>query len=84
MSLTPVRDKPEVHLVLKDGEVHFSRGRFAHVARNLSDAPFRNVTIELLHPQGEVRNRCEKIMDAPLDSCWTRDFDHGSRMIARF
>ncbi len=43
-----VRDKPEVHLVLKDGETHFTRGGFAHVARNLADTPFRNITIELL------------------------------------
>src|SRR5712692_8158877 len=57
-----VRDKPEVHLVLKDGETHFTRGGFAHVARNLSDAPFRNVTIELLHPQGSVHNRCAPIV----------------------
>jgi quercetin dioxygenase-like cupin family protein len=53
-----VPDKPEVHLLLKDGETHFTRGGFAHIARNLSDAPFRNVTIELLHPQGEAHNEC--------------------------
>ncbi len=64
-----VRDKPEVHLVLKDGETHFTRGGFAHVARNLADTPFRNVTIELLHPQGEVHNFCEKIVDGPVLDC---------------
>ncbi len=53
-----VLNKPEVHLVLKDGETHFTRGGFAHVARNLSDASFRNVTVELLHPQGETHNEC--------------------------
>jgi quercetin dioxygenase-like cupin family protein len=67
--INAVRDKPEVHLVLKDGETHFTRGGFAHVARNLSDAPFRNVTIELLHPQGTPRNRCGKVIDGPLNSC---------------
>jgi len=30
--INAVRDKPEVHLVLKDGETHFTRGGFAHVA----------------------------------------------------
>ncbi len=67
--INAVLGKPEAHLVLKDGEVHFSRGGFAHVARNLSDTPFRNVTIEFLHPQGEVHNLCEKIVDGPLGDC---------------
>jgi hypothetical protein len=37
----PVRLRP------RDGEVQFTKGGFAHKARNLSDKPFRNVTIEL-------------------------------------
>jgi len=83
-----VRDKPEVHLVLKDGETHFTRGGFAHVARNLSDAPFRNVTIELLKPQGEPRNRCENVIDGPLNDCQssspsTLPADSPLRFIAR-
>jgi quercetin dioxygenase-like cupin family protein len=64
-----VRDKPEVHLVLKDGETHFARGGFAHVARNLADTPFRNVTIEFMQAQGNMRNRCEKVADGPLNDC---------------
>jgi quercetin dioxygenase-like cupin family protein len=43
-----VADKPPVEIKLADGETRFSPGNFAHVARNLSDRPFRNVTIELL------------------------------------
>jgi quercetin dioxygenase-like cupin family protein len=73
-----VRDKPEVHLQLKHGETHFTRGGFAHVARNLSDAPFRNVTIELLKPQSEAHNDCgfvipgegAAICDPPFASDW--------------
>ncbi len=57
-----VLGKPEVHLQLKDGEVRFTRGGFAHVARNNSDAPFRNVTIEFLHPQSNLRNRCAVVV----------------------
>ena len=65
-----VLNKPETHLVLKDGETHFTRGGFAHVARNLSDAPFRNITIELLKPQGEPQNLCAQIVaSAPLGPC---------------
>ena len=62
-------NKPEVHLVLKDGETHFTRGGFAHVARNLADTPFRNITVELLKPQADPRNRCEKVIDGPLNDC---------------
>ncbi len=43
-----VADKPPVDLKLLDGETRFTPGNFAHVARNLSDRPFRNVTIELM------------------------------------
>jgi quercetin dioxygenase-like cupin family protein len=39
-------EKP-VTLSLKDGETRFTKGGFAHIARNLSDKPFRNVTVEL-------------------------------------
>src|SRR5262249_42508670 len=35
-------------LELQDGETRFVAGNFAHVAKNLSDQPFRNVTIEFL------------------------------------
>lgn len=40
-------EKP-LTLSLKDGETRFTKGGFAHIARNLSDKPFRNVTVELL------------------------------------
>jgi hypothetical protein len=76
--INAVLGKPEVKLSLKDGEVRFTRGGFAHVARNLSDKPFRNVTIELLHAQGEAHNTCgfvipgqgAAICDPPPGSDW--------------
>jgi len=40
-----VNEKP-VRLSLKDGEARFTKGGFAHKAVNLSDKPFRNVTVE--------------------------------------
>jgi quercetin dioxygenase-like cupin family protein len=43
-----VIDKAPVDLKLANGETRFTPGKFAHVARNLSDQPFRNVTIELI------------------------------------
>lgn len=43
-------------LRLADGDVRFSKGGFAHIARNLGEAPFRNVTIEVRKPaRGIVR-----------------------------
>jgi quercetin dioxygenase-like cupin family protein len=73
-----ILNKPEFHLRLKNGETHFTRGGFAHVARNLADTPFRNVTIELLKPQGEAHNECgfvisgegAAICDPPFVSLW--------------
>lgn len=46
-----VSGKPPVELKLADGEARFTAGNFAHVAKNLSDTPFRNVTIELLQDE---------------------------------
>src|SRR5216683_6546686 len=46
-----VEGKPPVDLKLADGDTRFVPGNFAHVARNLSDRPFRNVTIELMQDE---------------------------------
>jgi len=43
-----VEGKPPVEVKLTDGDTRFTPGNFAHIARNLSDQPFRNVTIELV------------------------------------
>lgn len=43
-----VINKAPITLNLQDGETRFVDGNFAHVATNLSDKPFRNVTIEFL------------------------------------
>jgi hypothetical protein len=64
-----VLEKPEVHLQMKDAEMHFTRGGFAHVARNNSDAPFRNVTIAFLRPQENPRNRCAALLPGPVGDC---------------
>jgi len=46
-----VKGKPPATLKLQDGETRFSPGNFAHIAKNLADTPFRNVTIELLQDE---------------------------------
>jgi len=50
-----VGEKPAA-LHLKDGEVRFTPGNFAHAAINESDRPFHNITIELLQPASHVSN----------------------------
>jgi quercetin dioxygenase-like cupin family protein len=43
-----VEGKPPVDLNLADGETRFLRAPLVHVAKDLSDTPFRNITVELL------------------------------------
>jgi uncharacterized RmlC-like cupin family protein len=50
-----VGEKP-AELQLKDGEVRYTPGSFAHAAINKSDLPFHNITIELLKPSTKVAN----------------------------
>ena len=42
-----------VDLILKDGEVRFTKGPVTHRVTNISSAPFRNITIEILASPGE-------------------------------
>jgi hypothetical protein len=67
--INAVQGKPEAHLVMADGQLGYSPGHFAHVARNESATPFNNVTVELLKPQGEPRNRCASVVAGPLGTC---------------
>ena len=60
--INAVVGRPEAHVVLTDGQVGYSRGGFAHIARTDSGIVFNNVTIELLKPQGEPQNLCAKIV----------------------
>ena len=55
-------EKP-VALKLKDGEVRFTPGNFAHAAVNQSERPFHNITIELLKPSTNVKT-CTGSCDA--------------------
>jgi hypothetical protein len=44
--LNEVVGKPPLDLKLSDGDTRFTVGNFAHVMKNLSERPFRNITIE--------------------------------------
>lgn len=62
-----LNEKP-AKLELKDGEARFTKGGFAHKAVNLSDKPFRNVTVELKNiPSKEID--CIK---SDRVECWQR------------
>ncbi|MHB8218512.1 MAG: hypothetical protein ACYDDS_20770 [Candidatus Sulfotelmatobacter sp.] len=50
-----VKDKPPITAKLPDGDVRFVPATFAHFVRDLSDHPFRNVTIEILEDES-LRN----------------------------
>ena len=46
-----VAGKPPATLKLQDGETHFVPGGFAHIAKNLLDTPFRNITVEIMQDE---------------------------------
>jgi quercetin dioxygenase-like cupin family protein len=46
-----VEGKPPVDVKLADGDTRFVPGNFAHIVKDLSDQPFRNVTIELIQDE---------------------------------
>ena len=59
---------PDGTISSADLSIHYTPGNFAHVARNPGDAPFDNITVELLEPQTGVRNLCEPALaDKPLE-----------------
>jgi len=59
---------PDATISSADLSIHYTTGKFAHVARNPGGVPFDNITVELLEPQTGVRNLCEAALaDKPLD-----------------
>jgi hypothetical protein len=64
-----VAGKPAARVKMVDGQVGYSRGGFVHLVRTDADEPFNNITVELLHAQGEPRNLCDKIVPSDLGTC---------------
>lgn len=57
---------PDATVKSADLTIHYAPGKFAHVARNLTAVPFDNITVELLKPQGTVKNLCaDALANAP-------------------
>jgi hypothetical protein len=62
-----VEGKPELKAHLADTTVNFARGPFAHVARDDGNTTFRNITVQLLQAQGELKTYYPSVM-AALDA----------------
>ena len=68
-------EKPAA-LQLKDGEVRYTPGNFAHAAINKSDRPFHNITIELLKPSTKVymcAGTCSNPSVPSVQTAWASD-----------
>jgi len=50
-----VQGKPEIKAHLADTTVNYARGPLTHFARVDGDTIFRNITVQLLQPQGELK-----------------------------
>src|SRR5579859_1933188 len=62
-----VKGKDPVSITLADGDTRFLPATFAHIARNLDDHPFKNVTIELLQDEKLRQSTAKWDEDRGLD-----------------
>lgn len=62
-----VKDMPPVTVNLKDGQTAFTPATFAHLVRDSSDQPFRNVTIEILEDESLRKSTAHWDEDRGLD-----------------
>ena len=60
---------PDATIKSSDLSVHYTPGKFAHVARNPGSTSFDNITIELLQPQSNVHNACEPALGGQAVDC---------------
>jgi hypothetical protein len=57
----------------KRPEVGYSAGNFSHAVTNSSEVTLRNIAIELVRPQGTIRNHCSVVAgDQPQRPCLAR------------
>lgn len=59
-----VEGQPPAHLTLTDSSVNFGSAPYAHSITNNGATPFRNVSIELLQPQGQEKTFFKSVTDA--------------------
>jgi hypothetical protein len=75
-----VKDKPPVTVNLHDGQTTFASAAFAHIARNQTDQPFRNVTIEIVD-DATLRNSTAKWDPAKDEDRALETFPGGTQQI---
>ena len=61
--------KPDAHQKLTTGQIRLQALGYVHSTLVQGDAPFRNVTVELLLPQTGKQNRCAQVMAAQPLHC---------------
>lgn len=59
-----IEGKAPVHLNPTESSVTFGRAPYAHLVTNNGTKPFRNVAIEFVQPQGEVKTFYKSVADA--------------------
>ena len=64
-----VTQKPPEKLELKDGDIRFTNGGFAHSVKNLSDRPFRNVDVEFLTSAALTTTGSCSVSRAGINAC---------------
>jgi quercetin dioxygenase-like cupin family protein len=70
-----------VRLQLEDGCASFVKAPLTHIAKNLADKPFRNVTIEILK-QGEVEGSQTRLITTTTRDLSTRGLIDNSKVLA--
>ncbi len=74
-----VKDKPPATVKFTDGDTRFASATFAHVVRDLSPQPFRNVTIEIL--DATLRNASSPWDPAKNEDRGLAILNHGTKQI---
>ena len=67
--LDTVPGQPGKPIQAADASIHFTRGAFAHTARNENDRPFRDVMVDLLQRQSGPRNVCGEVLSGEYLHC---------------
>jgi hypothetical protein len=61
---------PNAGLADDGSRISYTLGGFSHVVSNPGDVVRRSIAIELIRPQGTIRNRCREVVkDQPREDC---------------
>jgi hypothetical protein len=60
--------KPDVHSRLSAGQIRLQPAGYVH-STTIDSGPYRNITVELIQPQTEARNRCATVLADKPQNC---------------